>query len=52
MKPCNLEIGEEILHNFMNFNEPQITYDEIINKTYNIEPETLRAKEMFSKASL
>ena len=49
MKPRDLEIGEELLHNFMNFNEPQITYDEIINKIYNIEPETLREKEMFVK---
>ena len=49
MKPCDLEIGEELLHNFMNFNEPQITYDEIINKIYNIEPETLIEKEMFVK---
>ena len=49
IKPCDLEIGEELLHNFMNFNEPQITYDEIINKIYKIEPETLREKEMFVK---
>ena len=49
MKPCDLEIGEELLQNFMKFNEPEITYDEIINKIYNIEPETLREKEMFVK---
>ena len=49
MSPCDLEIGEEVLHNFMNFNEPQITFDEIIKKIYNIEPETLREKEMFVK---
>ena len=47
IKPCDLEIGEELLHNFMNFQEPQITFNEIINKIYNIEPETLREKEMF-----
>ena len=33
----------------MNFREPQITFDEIIDKIYNIEPETLREKEMFIK---
>ena len=49
IKPCDLEIGKEFLHNFMNFQEPQITFDEIINKIYNIEPETLREKEMFVK---
>ena len=49
IKPCNLEIGEELLHNFMNFQEPQITFDEIINKIYSIEPEALREKEMFVK---
>ena len=49
IKPCDLEKGDELLHNFMNFNEPQITYDEIINKIYNIEPATLKEKEMFVK---
>ena len=49
IKPCDLEIGKELLHNFLNFQEPQITFDEIINKIYNIEPETLREKEMFVK---
>ena len=49
IKPCNLEIGEELIHNFMNFNEPQISFDEIINKYYNTEPETLKEKEMFVK---
>ena len=33
----------------MNLNEPQVTFDEIINKIYNIEPETLREKGMFVK---
>ena len=47
IKPCDFEIGEELLHNFMNFQEPQITFDEIMDKIYNIEPETLREKEMF-----
>ena len=49
IKPCDLVIGEELLHNFMIFNEPQITFDEIIDKIYNVEPETLREKEMFVK---
>ena len=48
-KPCDLETGEELLHNFMSFQEPQITFDEIINKIYNIEPQTLREIEMFVK---
>ena len=49
IKPCDLEIGEELSHNYMEIGEPQITFDEIINKIYNIEPETLREKEMFVK---
>ena len=49
MKPCDLEIGEELLHNFMNFNDSQFTFVEIINKIYNIEPGTLKEKEMFVK---
>ena len=49
IKPCELEIGEDLLHKFMNSNEPQITFDEIINKTYNNEPETLKEREMFVK---
>ena len=49
IKPCDLEIGKEVLHNFMNFQEPQITFDEIINKIYNIEPETLRGKKCLLK---
>ena len=49
IKPCDLEIGEELLHNFVNFNEPQITFDEIIGKIYNTEPQTLREKEIFVK---
>ena len=49
IKPKDSEIGEELLHNFMNFNKPQITFDEIINKIYNIEPETSREKEMIVK---
>ena len=40
IKPCDLEIGEELLQNFVNFNEPQITFDEIIDKIYNTEPQT------------
>ena len=43
--------GEELLHTFMNFNKPQITFDEIIDKIYNIEPQGLREKEMFIKGS-
>ena len=49
IKPCDLENGEEILHNYMNFGESQITFNEIINISYNIQPETLREKEMFVK---
>ena len=49
LKPCDLVVGKELLHNFMNFHESQITFDEIIDKIYNIEPETLREKEMFVK---
>ena len=49
IKPCDFEIGEELLHNYMEFGESQITFDEIINKTNNIEPETLKEKEMFVK---
>ena len=49
IKPCDLEIEEELLHSFMNFNEPQITFHEIIDKIYNTEPQTLREKEMFIK---
>ena len=49
IKPCDLEIGDELLHNYMEFGESQITFDEIINETYNIEPETLKEKEMFVK---
>ena len=33
----------------MNFNEPQITYDEMIDKIYNVEPETLKEAGMFVK---
>ena len=33
----------------MNFGESKITFDEIINKIYNIEPTTLKEKEMFVK---
>ena len=49
IKPCDLEIGEEVLHNYMEFGESQITFDEIISKIFNIEPETLKEKEMFLK---
>ena len=49
IKPCDLEIGEELLHNYMEFGDPQIIFDEIIDKIFNIEPQTLREKEMFVK---
>ena len=45
-------MGEDLLHNFMNFNEPQITSDEIFDEINNIEPETLTGKEMFVKRFL
>ena len=48
-KPCDLEIGEALLHIYMEFGESQITFDEIISEIYNIEPETLKEKEMFVK---
>ena len=47
IKQCDLEIGEELLQIFLIFNEPQITFDEIIDEIYNTEPQTLREKEMF-----
>ena len=47
IEPCDLVMGEDFLHIFMEFNEPQITFDEIFDKNYNIEPETLKDKEMF-----
>ena len=49
IKPCYLEIGEELLHNYMEFSEPQITFDELIKNIYNIEPKTLKEKELFIK---
>ena len=49
IKPSDLILGEELLHNHMNFGESKITFDEIINKIYNIEPSTLKEKEMFVK---
>ena len=48
-EPCDLVMGEEFLYNFMNFSEPQNTFDEVIDKTYNNEPETLREKQMLVK---
>ena len=48
-KPCDLVMGEELLHKFMIFDEPQITFDEIFNKIYNSEPEILKEKVMFVK---
>ena len=49
IKPCDSVLGEELLHSFMKFNEPQITFDEIIDKIYNTEPQFLKEKEMFIK---
>ena len=49
IKPSDLILGEELLHNHMNFSESKITFDEIINKIYNIEPSTTKEKEMFVK---
>ena len=49
IEPCDLVVREKLLHNFMNFYEPQITLEEIIDKIYDIEPETLREKERFVK---
>ena len=50
IKPCDWAVGDEVLHYFMNFQEPQFTFDENIDKIYNTEPETLREKEMFVKS--
>ena len=52
IKPCDLEIGEELLHNYMEFGEPLVTFDEINNKIYIIEPQTLKKKELFVKSFL
>ena len=49
IKPCDLQIGEELLHNYMEFGESQITFDEIIDKINNIEPKALKEKEKFMK---
>ena len=49
IKPCELVLGEELLHNYFEFGEPCITFDEIIEKIYTIEPQTLKEKEMFVK---
>ena len=52
IKPCNSEIGQEFLHNYLEFSEPKKSFDEVIDKLYYIEPETLREKEMFIKGFL
>ena len=52
MKPCDLELGGELLHNFMNFNKRQITFDENIDKIYITELQTLKEKEMFVEGFL
>ena len=49
VKPSNLVLGEELLHNHFDFGEPCITFDEIIDKIYNTEALTLKEKEMFVK---
>ena len=49
IEPCDFVMGEELLYNFMNFSEPQNTFDDIIDKICNNEPETLREKQMFLK---
>ena len=47
IRPCDLAVRDEKMHIFMIFQEPRITFDEIIDKIYNIEPESLRQKQMF-----
>ncbi len=47
IKPNELIIGEELLHNHFDNTSPKITFKEIIDKIYNTEPTTLREKEMF-----
>ena len=49
MKPCDLKSGEELLNNYMEFGESQITFAQNFNKIYNIEAETLKEKELFVK---
>ena len=49
VKPCDLILGEELLHNYFELGEPYVTFDEIIDKIYNIEATTLKGKEMFVK---
>ena len=46
IKPYDLVIGEELLHNFIEFCEPIKSFDEIIDKIYNIEPETLKKRNV------
>ena len=47
IKPCDLLLVEEMLHNHINFGESKITLDELIDKIYNIETETLEEKRRF-----
>ena len=49
IKPCDLMVGEELLHKFLIFHESQFFFEKIIYKTFNIEPETLREKKRFVK---
>ena len=34
IKPRDLVLGEELLHNHLDFGEPKITFDENIDKIY------------------
>ena len=45
--PCDLIFAEELLHNHMQFGEPQTEYNETFNKIYNMEAETLDQKTIF-----
>ena len=45
-EPRNLILGEKLLLNFMDFNEPEITFDAIIDKICKIKRENLKEKNV------
>ena len=51
IKPWYLLLGEELLHNHIDFGESKTTFDEIYDKIYNREAETLEDQKMFIKGS-
>ena len=46
MKPSDLVLGEELVHNQLIFNEPRKTFVETIDKIYNVDPQTLEEKRI------